>query len=123
RRSTPGPLPRFPHTRADRSEGGYVSAPPEQAEIVQRALAIAGIAAERFGPARLDCLTDNERALYRWILSSFAGDGQPAVDKLCDLASDLGLEIEDTLDGFAKLDLVHHDPASGEILVAYPFSS
>jgi hypothetical protein len=45
------------------------------------------------------------------------------VDELCDLASDLGLEIEDTLALFARLDLVHHDPATGEILVAYPFSA
>ncbi len=100
-----------------------MSAAPEHAEIVQRALSIAGIAPERFGSARLTRLNDNERSLYRWILSSFASGGQPAVDELCDLASDLGLEIEDTLDRFAKLDLVHHDPTSGEILVAYPFSA
>jgi hypothetical protein len=100
-----------------------VSASPEHAEIVQRALSIAGIASERFGPARLNGLNDNERSLYRWILSSFAGGGHPAVDELCDLASELGLEIEDTLVLFANLDLVHHDPSTGEILVAYPFSA
>jgi Alkylmercury lyase len=100
-----------------------MSAPPEQGEIVQRALSIAGIAPERFGSARLNRLTDEERALYRWILASFARGGNPAVDELCDLASHLGLEIEDTLDLLAKLDLVHHDPSSGEILVAYPFSA
>jgi hypothetical protein len=100
-----------------------VSAPPEQAEIVQRALSIAGIASERFGQARLTRLTDSERALYRWILFSFARGGHPAVDELCDLASDLGLEIEGTLVLFAELDLVHHDPSTGEIVVAYPFSA
>jgi hypothetical protein len=100
-----------------------MSAPPEQGERVQRALSIAGIAPERFGSERLTRLNDEERALYRWILSSFARGGQPAVDELCDLASHLGLEIEDTLDLFAKLDLVHHDPTTGEILVAYPFSA
>ena len=58
-----------------------MSAPPGHAEIVQRALAIAGIAPERFGPARLTRLTDNQRALYRWILCSFAAAGQPAVER------------------------------------------
>ncbi len=100
-----------------------MNAPPEQEEIAQRALSVAGIAPERFGSARLTRLHDEERTLCRWILSSFARGGQPAVDELCDLASDLGLEIEDALNLFAKLDLVHHDPSSGEILVAYPFSA
>src|SRR5262249_21133202 len=100
-----------------------MSAPPKHAETVQRALAIARIAPERFRPSRLARLTATQRALYRGIPSSFAGGGQPAVDKLCDLASELGLEIEATLDLFANLDLVHHDSASGEILVAYPFSA
>lgn len=100
-----------------------MSAQPEQAEMVQRALSSAGIPPERFGPARLTHLNDGERDLYRWILASFARAGSRPVDALCDHASDLGLQIEETLDLFARLDLVHHDPASGEILVAYPFSA
>src|SRR6266702_5190411 len=93
------------------------------AEVVDRALSIAGIAPERFGPGRLTHLSAEERNLYRWILESFARGGRPPVDELCDRASDLGLEIEATLGKFATLDLVHHDPAGGEILVAYPFSA
>jgi Alkylmercury lyase len=100
-----------------------MSAPPQQGEIVLRALSIAGIAPERFGSARLTRLNDEERTLYRWILASFARGGRPAVDELCDLASNLGLEVEGVLDLFAKLDLVHHDPTTGEVLVAYPFSA
>jgi hypothetical protein len=100
-----------------------MSAQPEQVDVVQRALSSAGIAPERFGPARLACLSEGERALYRWILASFARATPPQVAQLCDRASELGLQIEQTLDLFAELDLVHHDPASGEILVAYPFSA
>src|SRR5581483_909120 len=120
RQTRAGPLPRLPHARQRASS---MSAQPEQADVVQRALSSAGIPPERFGPARLTQLDDGERALYRWILASFARSSPPPIYELCDHASELGLQIEETLDLFAKLDLVHHDPASGEILVAYPFSA
>ena len=94
-----------------------------EVEVVQRALSTAGIAAERFGPGRLTQLGDSARALYRWILASFAAGSSPQVDELCDRASALDLQIEETLERFATLDLVHHDPGTGEILVAYPFSA
>jgi hypothetical protein len=100
-----------------------MSAQPEPVDVVQRALATAGIPPTRFGPARLTQLNDGERALYRWILACFAHATQPQVDALCDRASALDLQIEATLDLFAKLDLVHHDRSTGEILVAYPFSA
>jgi hypothetical protein len=100
-----------------------MSAPPARVDVVQRALSSAGIAPERFGPARLMHLSDGQRTLYRWILASFARAHSPQVDELCDLASELDLRIEETLDLFAKLDLVHHDRATGEVLVAYPFSA
>lgn len=108
-------------TFASRSSG--MNARSEQGEVVQRALSAAGIAPQRFGPARLTRLSESERKLYRWILKSFAHGGQPQVDELSGRASDVGLQIEDTLATFASLDLVHHDPATGEILVAYPFSA
>ena len=100
-----------------------MSAQPARAEVVQRALSSAGIAPERFGPKRLMHLDERERTLYRWILACFARASPPRVDELCDYASELGLQIEQTLEQLANLDLVHHDPASGEILVAYPFSA
>jgi hypothetical protein len=100
-----------------------MSVQPGSVEVVKRALASAGIAPERFGPARLARLEDRERTLYRWILSSFARARSPQVDELCDRASELGLQVEKTLELFAELDLVHHDPTTGEILVAYPFSA
>ncbi len=100
-----------------------MSTGPELSQVVQRALSVAGIEPARFGPARLEQLGESERRLYRWILESFARGGRPEVEQLCDRASELGIEIEETLAIFAALDLVHHDPASGEILVAYPFSA
>ena len=100
-----------------------MNAQPGQVDVVQRALSSAGIAPERFGPARPRYLSAGERTLYRWILASFARARSPQVDEICDLAAELDLRIEETLDLFAKLDLVHHDAATGEILVAYPFSA
>lgn len=90
---------------------------------VEAALEAAAIPPARCGPQRMRWLTDNEQRLYRWILASFARADPPQVDELCDQASLLGLAIEETLEWFARLDLVHHDPSSGEILVAYPFSA
>jgi Alkylmercury lyase len=100
-----------------------VSARAERAEVVQRALSSAGIAPERFGPARLAQLDERARALYRWILAAFAGGAPPQIDELGERASALDLPLEETLDLFARLDLVHRDAASGEIVVAYPFSA
>ena len=100
-----------------------MSAQREQVEIVERTLSSGGIAPERFGPARLTQLDERERALYCWILASFARATPPPVDELCDRASELELQIEKTLDRLARLDLVHHDAATGEILIAYPFSA
>ena len=45
------------------------------------------------------------------------------MDELCDRASELDLPLEETLDLFATLDLVHHDADTGAIFVAYPFSA
>ena len=86
------------------------------------ALTAAGVPRERWGRKRLRSLTDAERAFYRWILKSF-GAGAPArPDELADAATALDLEVEPALRRLAREDLVHHDPATGAILVAYPFS-
>ena len=100
-----------------------MSVQPAQVDVVQRALARAGISPERFGSVRLAHLNEGERTLYRWILAAFARARSPRVDELCDLASELDLRSEETLERFATLDLVHLDQATGEVLVAYPFSS
>ena len=100
-----------------------MSAHPQRAEVVQRALSSAGIAPERFGPARLTHLDERQRTFYRWILASFAYAAPPQGDDLRDRAAELELPLEETLDLFAKLDLVHLDAEPGAILVAYPFSA
>jgi hypothetical protein len=77
---------------------------------------------QRRGRARLEPLSPGERDLYGWILRAFANGTPPAPDALADAASNLDVEVEAALAAFAREDLVHHDPASGAILVAYPFS-
>jgi hypothetical protein len=87
------------------------------------ALDAAAIPAERRGTARLARLSDSEQALYRWILRTFAAGASPLPDALVGVAASLDLDPEAALAKLAHEDLVHHDPASGTILVAYPFSS
>lgn len=71
---------------------------------------------------RLARLTEPERQLYRWILRTFAEGRRPGVEELVDTASSLDLNVEAAMATLAREDLVHQDPRSGEILVAYPFS-
>jgi Alkylmercury lyase len=87
------------------------------------ALTAAAIPLERRGRRRLRTLTEGERELYRWILRSFGAGRPPAPDALAGAASELALEVETTLERLRQRDLVHHDPSSRAILVAYPFSS
>ncbi len=86
------------------------------------ALAAAAIPSERWGTQRLRALTPGERDFYRWILRSFRAGAPLGPDELAETASALELEAEPALERLAREDLVHHDPATGLILVAYPFS-
>jgi hypothetical protein len=76
---------------------------------------------ERAGCNRTKRLAPAERELYRWVLRAFAHHGRPPVDGLVDIASSLGLDVEQALERLSEEDLVHRDQ-SGEIVVAYPFS-
>jgi hypothetical protein len=89
---------------------------------VQRAIEATGIPPEKLGRERAKRLNPGERALYKWILKSFAAGAPPEPDTLADEASRLEIEVELALATLAREDLVHHDPATGAILVAYPFS-
>lgn len=91
-------------------------------DSVRRPLEIARIPAQRWGRARLARLGDAERDLYRWILRSFAAGGRPNAVAVRENATRLGLEPGDALATLAREDLVHCDPSTGEIVVAYPFS-
>src|SRR5438445_9203302 len=83
---------------------------------------LASIPGQRRGRARLEPLSPGERDLYDWILTAFATDTPPSPDTLADTASRFEIDVEQALATFAREDLVHHDPATGAILVAYPFS-
>ncbi|MGH7342237.1 MAG: organomercurial lyase [Candidatus Rokuibacteriota bacterium] len=84
--------------------------------------AVAGIGPKRQGAERFRTLSEGERAFYRRILRSFGAGRPPGPDALADAASELDLEVEPTLELLARADLVHQDPATGAIVVAYPFS-
>jgi hypothetical protein len=63
------------------------------------------------------------KTLHRRLLSAFLtepGVSDPAV--VAGLAAKLGLEPREALAALAAADLVHTDPATGRISVAYPFS-
>lgn len=84
-------------------------------------LAAAGIAPERLGAARTARLRDPERAVYRWILRTFAAGAPPEPAALAGECARHGLSREDLVEVLAREDLVHVD-GSGAIVVAYPFS-
>lgn len=71
------------------------------------------------GAARLE---PRERELYAWVLSSFATGERPTFAALAEQAERLGLDPAQAARTLAEEDLVHADPRSGEIVVAYPFS-
>jgi hypothetical protein len=82
----------------------------------------AGVAPGDLRGDRLARLSEAERELYRWILRTFAQGQRPEVDELVATASRLDLDVEPAMATLAREDLVHQDPRSGEIVVAYPFS-
>ena len=95
--------------------------PVGEDEVVSSALGSAGIPVERCGRERTHGLSDPERALYHWVLTHFAEQGQPRGEAFRARATELGLEWSAVADALAREDLVHFDEA-GEIVVAYPFS-
>lgn len=72
--------------------------------------------------SRLDTLSAGERALHAWILRSFAAGTTPTPEAVADAAVRAGVDVDAALESLAGKDLVHSDPGTGAILVAYPFS-
>jgi Alkylmercury lyase len=97
--------------------------PLEQPTAVDAALEAAGIAAGRRGSERLRRLDDGERALYRWVLRTFAAGAAPEPAGLREAAATFGVRLDKALVVLAAEDLVHLDPATRVVAVAYPFSS
>lgn len=72
---------------------------------------------------RQSVLPDRLRAFHQRLLSAFlTGTGPPDASQVAGLAAELGLDPQAALDALAAADLVHSDPATGTIVVAYPFS-
>jgi hypothetical protein len=91
-------------------------------ESVQRAIEATDIPPEKQREQRAQRLSPGQRALYQWVLRSFAAGAVPAPEALADAATGLEVELEEAFAGLAREDLVHRDPQTGQILVAYPFS-
>jgi hypothetical protein len=93
-------------------------------------LAALGIPAEPAEPAlsgswasqRVDGLSGEHRAVHRRILRAFAEGIEPTPERVAEWAAAAGVEPEDAMAALAARDLVHLDPPTGTIVVAYPFS-
>lgn len=63
------------------------------------------------------------REFHRGVLGGFlAHAGPPPAPAVASMAAGLGLDPREALRALAVADLVHTDPATGQIVVAYPFS-
>jgi alkylmercury lyase len=68
-------------------------------------------------------LPDPLRLFHQRLLGAFlTGTGPPDAPVVAGLAAELGLDPPAALAALAAADLVHSDPATGTIAVAYPFS-
>jgi hypothetical protein len=68
-------------------------------------------------------LPDPLRSFHQRLLGAFlTGTGPPDGPVVAGLAAELGLDPRAALAALAAADLVHADPATGSIAVAYPFS-
>jgi Alkylmercury lyase len=95
----------------------------EQASTVDAAPESAAIPEWRRGRERLARLGEGERALYRWVVRSFATGRVPTADEFTNAAGRFGVSLDQALAVLAAEDLVHADGASGVMLVDYPFSA
>ena len=86
---------------------------------VVAALAAAEIPPSKRGAARRAHLSEQERALYFWILRRFEAGAGPSQAEMREQVEQLELEL--ALATLAREDLVHLG-GDGEIAVAYPFS-
>jgi hypothetical protein len=74
-------------------------------------------------PQRQAALAAPLRAFHRGLLAGFLIHlGPPGPPAIASLAAELGLQPGEALTELAAADLVHTDPDSGTIAVAYPFS-
>jgi hypothetical protein len=83
----------------------------------RRGLPVGGVQERQAG------LPEPLRGFHCRLLAGFlTGGGPPEPATIADLAVELGLDPDQALGALAATDLVHRDPASGTIGVAYPFS-
>lgn len=111
--------------RLYRTATGMTGTPPEEWMLAALRIpteppepALSGSWASR----RLDGLSAAHRAVHRQILRAFADGLEPTPERVAGSAAAEGAELEDAMAALAARDLVHRDPQTGAIVVAYPFS-
>jgi Alkylmercury lyase len=72
---------------------------------------------------RAAALGGPERELHRRLVRAFADGSAPSASRVEDWAGELGLDADEAAAELARHDLVHRDPGSGAVTVAYPFSA
>jgi Alkylmercury lyase len=116
--------------RVFRTDAGIVGQPDERwvrdalvrAAGAQSAIEATGIPPKKQREQRAQRLSQGQRLLYEWILRSFAAGSAPPPDALASAATRFAVDVEEAFAVFAREDLVHYDPKTGHVLVAYPFS-
>jgi len=71
---------------------------------------------------RLEGLSNAQRAVHHRVLRAFAHGAAPRVGDLAEWARAEGTSAEEATAALEEHDLVHREPHSGAITVAYPFS-
>ena len=96
---------------------------------VLRALGVSPLASSPEPPVsrawasqRVAGLSAAERELHRRILRSFAKGTPPTTGQLAEWADAAGVECGEAMAALGTHDLVHREPETGSIVVAYPFS-
>ena len=95
----------------------FAAAPDALADRLARLGRDAGVG------GRQAVLPDPLRVFHQRLLGAFlTGTGPPDATVVAGLAAELGLDPPAALAALAAADLVHTDPVTGSIAVAYPFS-
>lgn len=111
--------------RLYRTVTGMSGTPPQ--EWVLAALGIPPDPAEpgisgSWASQRVDGLSAEHRDVHRQILRAFADGIEPTPERVAGWAAAAEVEPDDAMAALAARDLVHRDPQTGAIVVAYPFS-
>ncbi len=104
---------------------GIAGAPPDDMVLRALGLGAAGVSvplSRSWTSRRVEGLSGAERAVHHRVLRAFSCGEFPTIRELAGWAEAAGASPEEAITALDARDLVHHDPGSGAITVAYPFS-